>query len=54
MKLSPINKRQMLLVAALALLAIFFHYIDQTVMFWLTEGVLIAIALWFIFNPKKK
>jgi len=51
---SLLKKNQMVLLVALAILAIFFHYIDQTVMFWLTEGVLIAIALWVIFHPKKR
>jgi len=44
----------MLLVVALAILAIFFKLNDQIILFWLTEGVLIAIALWFVFNPKKR
>ena len=54
LKQSPIKKHQMLLVVAIAILAIFFKLNDQIILFWLTEGVLIAIALWFIFHPKKR
>jgi len=51
---SPLKKNQMVLLVAIAILAIFFHKNDQIILFWLTEGVLIAIALWVIFHPKKR